>query len=66
MARSAYRGAVASLEEALDALSHLPESSETLALGVDLRFDLRFSLLPLGEFGRTFDLLGEAETLADP
>ncbi len=65
MARSAYRGAVASLEEALAALSHLPESRETLALGVDLRFDLRTSLYPIGEFGRIFDFLGEAETLAE-
>ncbi len=65
MARPAYREAVVCFEHTLAALKHLPESRETLSLGVDLRFDLRTSLQPLGEFRRIFDLLSEAETLAE-
>jgi tetratricopeptide (TPR) repeat protein len=63
-ARSANREAVAYLEQALVALQHLPESHDTLAQAIDLRFDLRQSLYPLGEFGRMLDYLREAEALA--
>jgi tetratricopeptide (TPR) repeat protein len=62
--RSAYREAVASFEQALGALQHLPESREMLEQAIDLRFDLRNVLLPLGDHGRIFDRLCEAETLA--
>jgi tetratricopeptide (TPR) repeat protein len=61
---SAYREAVASFEQALGALQHLPESRETLERAIELRFDLRNVLLPLGDYGRIFDRLREAETLA--
>jgi tetratricopeptide (TPR) repeat protein len=64
MARSAYREAVVCLEQALVALSHLPESHATLDQAIDLRFDLRNALLPLGDQARIFDYLREAETLA--
>jgi tetratricopeptide (TPR) repeat protein len=63
-ARSANREAVASFEQALVALKHLPESHDTLAQAIDLRIDLRQSLYPLGEFGRILEYLHEAETLA--
>jgi class 3 adenylate cyclase/tetratricopeptide (TPR) repeat protein len=62
--RSAYREAVASFEQALGALQHLPESREALERAIELRFDLRNVLLPLGDYGRIFDRLREAETLA--
>jgi tetratricopeptide (TPR) repeat protein len=62
--RSAYREAVVSFEQALGALRHLPESRETLERAIELRFDLRKVLLPLGEYRRIFDRLREAETLA--
>ena len=62
--RSAFREAVPCFEQALIALGHLPESRDTIEQGVDLRFDLRISLYPLGELGRTMDFLREAETLA--
>jgi len=62
--RSAYKEAVASFEQALGALEHLPESPETLQRAIELRFDLRKVLLPLGDYGRIFDRLREAETLA--
>jgi class 3 adenylate cyclase/tetratricopeptide (TPR) repeat protein len=63
-ARSAYREAVVCLEQALVALSHLSESRETIEQAIDLRFALRNALLPFGEYGRSFDHLREAETLA--
>ena len=50
LARSANREAVTCFEQALVALEHLPETRETLEQAIDLRFDLRTSLLPLGEF----------------
>src|SRR5262249_30541993 len=64
-ARSAYREAVACHEAALDALQRLPESRQTRALAIDLRFKLRHALTPLGEFARGFAYLREAETLAE-
>jgi class 3 adenylate cyclase/tetratricopeptide (TPR) repeat protein len=64
-ARSAYREAVGYFEEALAALAHLPESRDTLEQAIDLRFDLRNALLPLGEQARVIDHLREAEALAE-
>ena len=64
LARSANREAVASFEQALAALGHLPETREQLEQAIDLRFDLRNSLFPLGEFERIFGYLREAEGLA--
>ena len=46
------------------ALTHLPETRETLEQAIDLRFDLRNALLPLVEWGRIEGYLREAETLA--
>jgi tetratricopeptide (TPR) repeat protein len=63
-ARSAHPQAVAYLEQALEALRHLPESRETIALAIDLRFELRNSLHPLGDPGRILAHLREAEGLA--
>jgi transcriptional regulator with AAA-type ATPase domain/tetratricopeptide (TPR) repeat protein len=64
-ARFANREAVAWFEQALAALAYLPETRETIERGIDLRIDLRNSLLPLGEMGRMLESLREAETLAD-
>jgi len=64
MAQSAYREVVVCLEQALVALSHLSESRATLEHAIDLRFDLRNALLPLGDQARIFDYLREAEPLA--
>jgi tetratricopeptide (TPR) repeat protein len=63
-ARSANREAVAYIEQALTALQHLPETREELEQAIDLRFDLRTALFPLGEFERIFACLREAEGLA--
>ncbi|MFZ1061256.1 MAG: adenylate/guanylate cyclase domain-containing protein [Candidatus Rokuibacteriota bacterium] len=62
--RSANREAVAHFEQALAALKHLPENRETLEEAIDLRFDLRTALWPLGEVERLLGYLREAESLA--
>jgi DNA-binding SARP family transcriptional activator len=63
LARSSNREASAHFEQALSALSHLPEGRETLEHAIDLRFGLRTSLFPLGEVLRVLTYLREAETL---
>jgi class 3 adenylate cyclase/tetratricopeptide (TPR) repeat protein len=65
MMRSAYREGVGSFEQALGALSHLPETHDMREQAIDLRLALRSALRPLGEFGRTLALLREAETLSE-
>ncbi|HSB81057.1 MAG TPA: adenylate/guanylate cyclase domain-containing protein [Candidatus Methylomirabilis sp.] len=64
-ARSAHREAVGLFEGALTAVRHLPETRETLEGAIDLRFDLRASLTPLGEHERVFEYLREAERLCE-
>jgi class 3 adenylate cyclase/DNA-binding winged helix-turn-helix (wHTH) protein/tetratricopeptide (TPR) repeat protein len=64
MAHSAYREAVAALEQALDALDHLPEQRVTHAQAIDLRLALRSALHPSGDLGRILAYLREAEALA--
>jgi class 3 adenylate cyclase/tetratricopeptide (TPR) repeat protein len=62
--RSANREAATCFEQALDALRRLPEHPDAIAESLDLRFDLRNALQPLGEQGRIGTLLDEAEALA--
>jgi len=64
MVRSAHREAMGYFEQALSALDHLPETRDTREQAIDLRFGLRNALMPLGEHGRIFGRLREAETLA--
>ncbi len=63
--RSANREAATCFEQALDALRRLPEHPDAIAESLDLRFDLRNALIPLGERGRIGALLDEAEALAE-
>ncbi|HWP48285.1 MAG TPA: adenylate/guanylate cyclase domain-containing protein [Candidatus Limnocylindrales bacterium] len=63
-ARSANREAVSCFEQALVALQHLPESRDMLEQAIDLRFDLRNALFPLGKYEQILNFLREAETLA--
>jgi transcriptional regulator with AAA-type ATPase domain/tetratricopeptide (TPR) repeat protein len=63
-ARSAHQQAVAYLEQALDALTHLPESRAQIEQAIDVRLDLRNSLHPLGDPERILAMLREAEALA--
>ena len=62
--RAAFREAVASFEQALQALAHLPEDGDTRVLAIELRLALGGALPALGEHGRCLALLGEAEALA--
>ncbi len=62
--RSAYREAVSCFEQALTVLNHLPKDRPMLEQAVDVRFDLRTSLFPLGEHQRVLDYLREAEILS--
>ena len=62
--RWAHRDAVTWFEQALVALNRQPESRDTREQGIDLRFDLRVSLVALGEIGRAADFVREAEQVA--
>jgi len=64
LARSVHREAVRCFEQALTALTHLPETRETVEQAIDLRFDLRNALLPLAEWERIEGYLRAAEVLA--
>lgn len=63
--RLAYQEAVALFEEALHALSRLPEDRIRLEQKLDLHFDIRNVLQPLGDRSRIAFYLQEAELLAD-
>ena len=63
-ARGANREAVGFLEQALAALSHLPESGERTGQAIDLRLDLRPPLLQMGQLERVLALSQEAEAMA--
>jgi tetratricopeptide (TPR) repeat protein len=63
--RSAYQEAAAYLEQALEALPHLPENRNTREQAIDIRLNLRVVLFPLGGLQRALDHLREAETVAD-
>ena len=62
--RSAHRAAVDYLEQALVALEHLPDTRDTLACALDVRFDLHASLFPLAEYGRMRGHMEVAEQVA--
>jgi tetratricopeptide (TPR) repeat protein len=64
-ARSANQGAVVGFEQALEALEHLPERRDSLEQSIDLRFELRHALDPMGELEQVRDRLREAKTLAE-
>ena len=63
--RSALREALAHFEQARVALQELPESRKRTEQRIDLCFEQRNALFPLGEFARLSELLGEARTLAE-
>jgi transcriptional regulator with AAA-type ATPase domain/tetratricopeptide (TPR) repeat protein len=63
--RSAYREAVLRFEQALEAIEQLPESEDLLRTAIDLRFDLRRCLAPLGEITRDLEYLRSARSLAE-
>ena len=60
----AFREAVTSFEQALDALGHLPEHPDTGVLAIELHYRLGATLSLVGEHARSLALLGEAEARA--
>jgi tetratricopeptide (TPR) repeat protein len=64
LARSAHREAEEHFEQALGALTHLPETRVTREQAIGLRLALRSALLPSAELGRILAYLREAESLA--
>jgi tetratricopeptide (TPR) repeat protein len=56
--------AVGYLERALEVLERLPAEKRSPATGIDLRFELRNALVPLGRHQRNLDVLLAAERLA--
>jgi len=62
--RAAFREAVSSFDQALQALTHLPEHGDTRVRAIELRLAVDGPLTALGEYGRRLALLGEAEVLA--
>ena len=64
MARSAHREGVGYFEQALMALTQLPEQPDRREQGIDLRLALRSALQPSGDYRRILTYLREAEALA--
>src|SRR5262245_30678083 len=62
--RRAYGESALAYEQALEALRHLPETSDTVLLAVDLRQSLALNLTSRGQHQRSVALLDEAEKLA--
>src|SRR5262249_12954208 len=62
--RSTLHDAVSYLDQALLALSHLPETRATNGTGIGRRLELRNVLHPLGQLDRLLVCLHEAEALA--
>jgi class 3 adenylate cyclase/tetratricopeptide (TPR) repeat protein len=65
VARSANREAVAFLEQALGALSHVPETSVTFQQAIDVRLDMRPPLLQLGRLDEIRTLSQDAARMAE-
>jgi DNA-binding NtrC family response regulator/tetratricopeptide (TPR) repeat protein len=63
--RSAHREAVRYFDQALGAIERLPQTRATLEETLDLHLQLRWSLVPLGEYGRLAESLRRAATLAE-
>jgi tetratricopeptide (TPR) repeat protein len=64
LGHSAYRDAVDYFEQARSALARLPADRATSEAGIDLCFDLRTALTPLGEHDQIAEHLREAEASA--
>jgi tetratricopeptide (TPR) repeat protein len=62
--RSGYRESVRYLEQALEAVSRLPDGPDTLTRAFDVRFDLIWPLSTLNQYARVLELAVEAEALA--
>lgn len=65
LARAGNREAAACFEQALQIVDRVPPTQAARAQAIDLRFDLRTALVPLGRFERIVAVLSEAEALAE-
>jgi transcriptional regulator with AAA-type ATPase domain/tetratricopeptide (TPR) repeat protein len=63
--RSAHREAVQYFEHALEAARRLPETRATREQTLDLHLQIRWSLVPLGDYHRLADSLRSAAALAE-
>jgi tetratricopeptide (TPR) repeat protein len=63
--RSALREALSGFEQARTALQELPQSRERSEQRIDLYFEQRNALVPLGEFAQAAEVLTEARALAE-
>jgi class 3 adenylate cyclase/tetratricopeptide (TPR) repeat protein len=63
--RWALRGALASFEQAIAAVGHLPRTPDNLRRAVELRIDARACLLQLGDLAPMLEHLRAAEAAAD-
>ena len=65
LATFAGREAVGYLEQALQALSHLPDGPAARQQAIDIRLELRNALIPYGQHSEIFAHLREAQRLAE-
>ena len=65
ISRSAIEEAVGYFEQARTVIQQLPRSPENIATEMDLAFELRNALHPLGEFDRAMAVLNDARKLAE-
>ena len=63
--RSAYEEAVTYYEQALAAVENLPPTPDTRGLAIDLRFELRNALYPLGHVARAREQLLAVRSIAE-
>jgi tetratricopeptide (TPR) repeat protein len=63
--RSVHQAAAAYFEQALHALAQFPRTTTRTEQAIDIRLELRHSLLVLTEYTRLREHLGEAATLAE-
>jgi tetratricopeptide (TPR) repeat protein len=65
MDRWAYREAAADLDQALDALRHLPDSGPRTEQAIDLHIDASVALGAMGGWAKSIEYAREAEALAE-
>jgi class 3 adenylate cyclase/tetratricopeptide (TPR) repeat protein len=63
--RSASREALGFFEQALAALQHLPHTRENIEQAIDVRLDVRRTLVPLADRAQILDHMQKAEALAE-
>jgi transcriptional regulator with AAA-type ATPase domain/tetratricopeptide (TPR) repeat protein len=65
LSHSSHEEAVACFEQALSTLQRLPTDRESIELAIDLHFEMRSAMLPLGHFTKILEHLQEAQQLAE-